>query len=299
MTLMGIGDEAGPSLSDQIKATKDLGWSYIEMRAVQVGDGPKANIHDISDAEFNIAVEQLNAAGLKVHCFGSAIMNWQKTVAMPFSVTEAEVARAIPRMQRFGAKFVRIMSYKPGVIECSTPKIVFQHVCEVTRRFLAAGIQPVHENCMNFGGMSCAHTLELLDRCPGLKLVFDTGNPVFNPDRRGSWPWQRQNAWEFWEQVRDHVVHIHIKDAIWNNANKKETYTWPGEGHGYIRRIIEDAIRRGYDGGVSIEPHMVAVFHDAQAQTVPADAARENFVSYGRRLEDIIDEARRQIPANP
>jgi len=58
---------------------------------------------------------------------------------------------------------------------------VFRRVKEVTDRFLDAGLQPVHENCMNYGGMSWQHALELLDRCPGLKWVFDTANPVFNP----------------------------------------------------------------------------------------------------------------------
>src|SRR5206468_1161267 len=79
-------------------------------------------------------------------------------------------------------------------------------------------ITPVHENCMNYGGMSWKHALELLDRAPGLEWVFDTANPVFNPDRSQPKPWPRQDAWEFWEHVRDHVVHIHVKDATWNPA---------------------------------------------------------------------------------
>ena len=49
--------------------------------------------------------------------------------------------------------------------------------------FLDAGIQPVHENCMNYGGMGWSYTLDVLDNVPGLKLVFDTGNPVFTDDR--------------------------------------------------------------------------------------------------------------------
>ena len=31
-------------------------------------------------------------------------------------------------------------------------------------------------------------------------------NPVFNADRSSKEPWDRQNAWEFWKQVRDRVV---------------------------------------------------------------------------------------------
>ena len=36
MHLMGIGDEAGSTLDSQIRAAKELGWKFIEMRGVEV-----------------------------------------------------------------------------------------------------------------------------------------------------------------------------------------------------------------------------------------------------------------------
>jgi sugar phosphate isomerase/epimerase len=122
------------------------------------------------------------------------------------------------------AKYVRIMSYKPRDDEYQTPPEVFRRVNEVTQRFLDAGITPVHENCMNYGGMSWKHALELMDKVPGLKWVFDTANPVFNIDRTKAKPWSRQDPWEFWTHVRDHVVHIHAKDATWVPAKSDADY---------------------------------------------------------------------------
>ena len=87
----------------------------------------------------------------------------------PFDVTLAEVERAIPRMKRLGTQFVRIMSFKPTDDCAVTPPEVFERVGEVTKRFLDAGLQPVHENCMNHGGMSWQHAEELLEKVPGLK----------------------------------------------------------------------------------------------------------------------------------
>jgi sugar phosphate isomerase/epimerase len=285
---MGIGDEAGAGLDSQLSATRDLGWKFIEMRAVEVPGHPKANFHDLPDAAFDLAVKQLEEAGIQVYCFGSAVMNWAKKVGDPFETTLGEVKRCIPRMQRVGAKVVRIMSFKPGDEEFATPPEAFRRVKDVTNMFLDSGLQPVHENCMNYGGMSWQHTLELLDKCPGLKLVFDTANPVFNPDRSKPKPWPRQDAWEFWEHVRDHVVHIHIKDATWDAATQKETYHWPGEGQGRVSDILKDATARGYDLGISIEPHMVAVFHDPNAKTANSNSAQTNFVGYGQRLAKLI-----------
>ena len=289
---MGIGDEAGASLASQLAATQELGWQLIEMRAVEVPGHAKANFHDLPDAAFDAVVKQLEQSGVQVYCFGSAVMNWAKKVGDPFDITLGEVKRCLPRMQRVGAKFVRIMSFKPGDEEFKIPAEVFRRVKDVTNMFLDAGLQPVHENCMNYGGMSWQHTLELLDQCPGLKLVFDTANPVFNPDRSKPKPWKRQDAWEFWEHVRDHVVHIHVKDATWNPAANTETYNWPGEGQGRVRDILADALARGYNAGVSIEPHMVVVFHGTQAQTNNEDATRKNFIEYGQRLEKLITEIR-------
>lgn len=289
MILTGIGDEAGSSIGSQIQAVRELGWKHLEMRGVEMPGHAKANFHDIPEAAFEAAVDQLKSAGIGVYCFGSTIMNWAKTVETPWDVTLAEVKRCIPRMQRLGTKFVRVMSFKPGDADSQIPKEVFHRVREATQIFLGAGIQPVHENCMNYGGMSWQHALQLLENVPGLKWVFDTANPIFNADRTKPKPWPKQDPWEFWTKVRDVSVHLHVKDATWNAAKNDADYNWPGEGQGRVRDILRDALARGYDGGISIEPHMVVVFHDANSKSND-DALRANFVDYGRRLEGMIAE---------
>lgn len=287
MILMGIGDEAGAALSAQIEATKALGWRHIEMRAVAVPGFPKGNIHDIPEKAFDVVADRLGEAGIQVYAIGSAIANWSKKISDPFSLTLDEVNRCIPRMQRLGAKYVRIMSYKPGDDEDAVPEEVVRRVREITRLFLEAGLQPVHENCMNYGGMSWRHAGQLLESCPGLKWVFDTGNPVFNRDRSQPKPWPPQDAWVFWEHVRDHVAHIHVKDGKFAPARNDCDYTYPGEGEGRVREILADAVRRGYAGGVSIEPHVATVFHDAASSATERDSF-DSFVKYGRQMEEML-----------
>jgi len=295
MILLGVGDEAANTIDGQIRASQELGWKQIEMRGVEAPGFPKANFHEIPDKAFDICVQRLESAGMEVYCFGSTIMNWAKTIETPFDVTLAEVKRAIPRMKRLGTKFVRLMSFKPKDDEYRIPTVVFERAREVTQRFLDAGLQPVHENCMNYGGMSWKHALELLDKVPGLKWVFDTANPVFNPDRSKPKPWPQQDPWEFWTHLREHSVHIHIKDATWNAAKNDADYNWPGEGAGRVRDILKDAFAHGYDAGISIEPHMVVVFHDANSKAND-DAMRANYVEYGQRLRKLIDEVKSELP---
>ena len=281
MYLTGFADEAAKDIDGQIKAIKTLGWRHIESRAI---DG--TNIHDLTDAQFDIAAGKLEDAGVRINSFGSTIANWSKDIEKPFDEDLAAAKRAIPRMQRLGTKLIRIMSYpviRGRPMEDQMQEERFRRLGILTRLFLDAGIQPVHENCMNYGGQGWRYTLELIEHVPGLKLVFDTGNPVNMQDL--DHPGHRQSSWDFYDHVRDHVVYIHIKDGKPDGDGTKWTYC--GEGDGDVKRICADLVARGYDGGISIEPHVSVVFHDKSVKA-PEQAMFDSFVEYGHRLEGIL-----------
>jgi len=146
---------------------------------------------------------------------------------------------------------------------------------------------------MNWGGFSAGHTLRLVEEVPGPKLVFDTGNPVFQRDRSkaggdGALLWQ--DPLEFWEKVRDHVVHIHIKDCLNPVSDEVEpAYTMPGEGQAMLREILSDAKSRGYDGWIAIDPHVATVFHAPDPAAVDWQQCYKSYVEYGKRFEALLD----------
>lgn len=287
MYLTGFADEAGTDIDTQIKATLELGWRDIESRNI---DGK--NIHDIADEAFGAVCAKLAGAGVRINCFGSAIANWGKKINEPFDSSLAETRRAIPRMQRLGTKMVRIMSF--AVLPDREPddqmeEERFKRVRELTAMFLDAGIQPVHENCMNYGGMGYTYTLKLLDNVPGLKLVYDTGNPIFTDDRCKPKPYPKQSSWEFYRNVKEHIAYVHIKDGRWNAENSKCEFTHAGEGDGDVKRIVKDLLDGGYDGGISMEPHLAVVFHDDSVQA-KEEIRYRNYVEYGRRFMALIRE---------
>ena len=287
MILTGITDEAGALIDTQIKAVKELGWNTIEARSVEVEGFPKANLHDIADEAFDLVEEKLKNGGVGVYCFGSTIANWGKKIDDPFDLSEVE--RAIPRMQRLGSQYVRIMSYAVREGEDQLEEERFHRLREITKRFLDAGITPVHENCMNYGGMSWQHALKLLENVPGLKWVFDTANPVFNDDRSKPEPMPKQDPWEFWTHLKEHTVQIHVKDAIWDNSKNDADYTLPGKGDGAVRRILSDALESGYDAGISIEPHLAVVFHDDSVKASDEEIY-QSFIGYGKALMELLDD---------
>ena len=59
MILCGIGDEAGNSLASQLLATQTLGWRHLEARNIVVPGFPKANLHELPEPAFELAVAQL------------------------------------------------------------------------------------------------------------------------------------------------------------------------------------------------------------------------------------------------
>ncbi|HNY25835.1 MAG TPA: TIM barrel protein [Candidatus Sumerlaeota bacterium] len=284
--LTGFADEAADDLEGQIRATRELGWQNIESR--NIGG---QNIHNIPEAEFETVCARLAESGVHINCFGSAIANWGKRIDEPFETSWAEALRAVPRMQRLGTRLVRIMSF--AVLEGREPDDQmeterFRRLRELQALFSDAGIQAVHENCMNYGGMGWPYTLRLLDNVPGLRLVFDTGNPVFLDDRTKAKPYPKQSAWEFYSHVKEHIAYLHIKDGRFDPQTGQTTYTFAGEGDAEVPRILEDLLKHGYDGGISIEPHLGTVFHDAAAGKAADEARYAAYVEYGRRVDKMI-----------
>ena len=288
MKLTGFADEASRDLEKQIEATQELGWSAISAR--MIGDH---NIHELPQEEFDRVADRLDEAGIHVPEFGSLIANWGKTIDSDFDITLAEVGRAIPRMHRLKRPYVRVMSYAQQPWgEDQHEEERFHRLRDIVKRFNDAGLTAIHENCMNWGGFSPDHTLRLIEEVPGLKLVFDTGNPVFQRDRSkpnddGTFPWQ--DPFEFWEKVRDHVVHIHVKDCQNPTAEGVEpVYNMPGEGLGRVKDILTDAHNRGYNGWVAIEPHVATVFHVKENEEVDWEQCYTSYVDYGRQLETLM-----------
>jgi sugar phosphate isomerase/epimerase len=287
MILTGFTDEAGQNLDTQIKATQELGWNHLSARGLN-----GKNLHDLSEEAFATAADRLDTAGIKVIEFGSLIGSWSKPIESDFDITLGEIERAIPRMQRLGTKMIRIMSYgqKPwGEDQQEAER--FRRMREIVKRFDEAGLSAIHENCMNWGGFSAQYTLRLVEEVPGLKLIFDTGNPVFQRDRSKPEPYPWQNALEFYQAVKAHVAHVHIKDCLNppDDGDEPERYTLPGEGQCQLSEILQALKADGYDGAFAIEPHVATVFHSKDGEEVDAEQCYNSYVEYGRAFEKLLE----------
>jgi len=291
MYLTGFADEAARNLETQIQATREIGWRRISARGVN-----GANLHELAQDEFDRVADQLDEAGIIIPEFGSLIGNWGKKITSDFDVTLAEIERAIPRMHRLNTKMIRVMSYAQEPWgEDQNEEERFRRLREIHARFADEGLQAIHENCMNWGGFSPEHTLRLIQEVPGIKLVFDTANPVFQLDRSkpladGSFPWQ--DPLEFYHKVKEHIVHVHIKDCTNPPQGESEpaTYTLPGQGQGKVREILTALKNDGYSGGLAIEPHVATVFHAVDGQEPDWQQCYDSYVEYGHATNKLVAE---------
>jgi len=267
----GIADESGRALETQLRAHRELGWNHIELR--QIGD---VTLAYASDEEFDRIRASLDEAAMRVSCFASAIANWARDITDSFEKDADELRRAIPRLQVLGTKFVRIMSYvnNKGLPEAEWRKEALRRLKELAKMAEDGGVVLLHENCHGWASESPENTNDMLAEVnsPALKLVFDTGNS------QGG----KNSSWGFYQKLdKSQIAYVHLKDLRNDGAA-----TWPGEGDSSVERILEDLFRRGYDGGISIEPHIAAVIHEGKESD--PKLMYDSYVEYGRRAMALV-----------
>jgi len=281
MQCAGFADEVSVDIDQQIAAIRALGWPGIEIRLV----GKGRHFDDVTDTEFEVVREKLDRASIQIVAYGSQIANWSRKISGSFDVDVAELARIMPRMRKTGTKIVRIMSYpNDGWAERDWRAEVVRRLRELCRMAEDNGIILGHENCDGWAGTGPEATLACLADVgsPALRLIFDTGNPVF----------YGQDPWAYYQAVREHIVHVHIKDYVRDAAVSGGCRAvFPGEGDGRVRDIVADLKRTGYDSWYSMEPHIVSVVHEGRDASGNEDRARDVFLKYGKTFEKLYRNA--------
>lgn len=282
MFFSGIADESGASIEAQIAAHKELGWDHIELRMV---DGE--NVCLMSDEAFNKVAVAVKDAGLKVSAFGSAIANWSRNITEDFAVDLDELKTAIPRMKALDVEFLRVMSWKgDGVDQEEWGNEAVRRFKEMAAIAEEAGIVLALENCCGYANLSPEIFVSFLERVgsPAVKALYDTGNPAG----------YGYETWPFYEALKPHTVYVHIKANVGRNADGTEgEYVYPDDPRSVsmVAETLTDLFASGYDGGVSIEPHLAAVIHTG-SRSASDEKLKSTYLEYGRRLMKIVEQAR-------
>jgi sugar phosphate isomerase/epimerase len=278
MILSGIADEASPDLAGQLDTHAELDWSSIELRTIS-----GVNVCEMDDGDFEAAVQLIRARESSVPCVASPIANWGRAISGEFSRDTADLRRAAPRMRRLGARFLRIMSWpNDGRAQEAWRAEALRRLRELARIADGEDVVLVLENCSGWASQSPDNLRAAVEETGSgrLRILFDTGNAVADGG-------DQEDSWSFYQAARPFISHVHVKDCL-RGPTGEITYTWPGEGWGMVREILSDLLASGYEGAVSIEPHISGQIHKGSAGGEAANA-RQVYLEYARRTGAILD----------
>lgn len=276
----GIGDEAAPDLAGQLAAVAALGWRRLELRTL---DG--VPVARLPEDDVRRAADRLRAAGVAVAGVASKIGDWSRPVTGDFSLDTRELDALAARCALLDTRLVRIMSYPSGGLdEPEWGRRARARLRELARRAEDRGLVLAHENCAGWAGDRADRMLDLVTGIggPALRLLFDTGNGV--PHGYPAPPLLRA--------IVPYVAHVHVKDAI-RAPDGDVAYVPPGEGDAGVAECLRILFDHGYDGVLSIEPH-VSLRPHAPSPGRPEPAT---FTDCGRALERLVAAA--TAPAAP
>ncbi|OLT11923.1 xylose isomerase [Actinomadura sp. CNU-125] len=274
----GIGDEAAPDLAGQLAAVAELGWNRLELRTID-----RTPIARMPADDFRRAAEHLRAAGTSVVGVASKIGDWSRPVTGDFTLDTRELETLARRCAVLDTRLVRIMSYPSGGLdEPEWGRRARARLRELAGRAADRGLVLVHENCAGWAGDRADRMLDLVTGIdsPSLRLLFDTGNGV--PHGYPAPPMLRA--------IVPYVAHVHVKDAT--RAGGDTVYVPPGEGDADVGECLRLLFDHGYDGVLSLEPHVALRPHAEAGHGEPT-----TFAECAHALERLVTDIAPKAPA--
>lgn len=237
--ITGFADEIDQSLEVQIESLKKLGISHVEMRGA---DGNNLIYH--SDAKVKEIKDRLADAGMKLSALGSPL--GKIGIDDPFEKHFEEFKRAIEIAHEMNCPRIRMFSfYLPREMEPEAKKEqVFERIGKFVEYAKSNDALLLHENEKGIYGEKAKECRELMDAFAGehFRAIFDFANFVQ----------AKQDTLEAYELLKDYISYVHVKDALWENGEVVPA----GYGDGNVAAILKKLYENGYDGFLSLEPHL-------------------------------------------
>ncbi len=237
--LSGFADEIDPQLDIQLKVMNELEISHIEVRGI---DG--VNVSKYTPDQMKEIKKKFDAANIKVSSIGSPIGKIKITDPMDDHINEFKNIIEIAKIM--DTKYIRLFSFFMPKEE--DPTIYRDEVLKRMQMFVdtakGSGLILLHENEKGIYGDNAARCLDVLESIgsENLKAVFDPAN--FIQCGQETYP-------EAYNMLKPYIEYMHIKDA-----SKDGNVVPAGTGEGKVKEILADLKATGYEGFLSLEPHL-------------------------------------------
>ncbi len=238
--LSGFSDEINQSVDVQFSVLKKLGISYFEPRGI---DGK--NISELSDSETASLKEKMERYGIRASSVGSPI--GKVNLKEPFEPHFELFKRVAETANKLDCGFIRIFSFYHdggGNWTEQEREEVLSRLGRMIEYSRGQGITLLHENEKGIYGDIACRCDDLMKElgCEAFRAVFDPANFV----QCG------QDTMEAYELLKDHIAYMHIKDACAKDGRVVPS----GAGDGRVEEVLRRLFEKGFDGFLSIEPHL-------------------------------------------
>lgn len=239
VTLSAFADEIDMSLTIQMDELVKHNIRHIEMRGVN-----DVNISNVTMEAAQEIKAQLDAKGFKISSLGSPV--GKIYLKDDFAEHKEMFARLLDVARILGAKYMRIFSFfmeKNSNYDDHAEEVISK-LTELADMAKPYDITLLHENEKDIYGDTPVRCLNLVTRInrDNFKLVFDPANFVQ----------MNEDTLDAHDLLKDHVMYYHIKDARFDDKKVVPA----GYGDGNIPEIIERITNNGYNGFLSLEPHL-------------------------------------------
>jgi len=267
-TLSGFADEISPDLDEQVALVTRLGLRYIELRSAW-----DVNVLDLDGDQLCRVKTTLDGAGLGVSSIGSPIGKIAITDDNAPHLERMRHAADVAKL--FGAPYIRMFSYfmPAGADPDGYRDEVISRIADLAAIAEDAGVTLIHENEKEIFGDIPRRCLDIVQsvNSPALALTWDNANFV----QCGVRPFA-----EAYPLLAQHVAYLQVKDALAADG----TVVPAGEGDGEFRQTMRAFAAAGFDGFVSLEPHL------GYGHSLGGFSGPENWTRAFRAFTAILDE---------
>jgi sugar phosphate isomerase/epimerase len=238
--LSGFADEISADPAEQLAVLAAESISHLELRSAW-----STNVADFSDAQLVSFRAALGAAGVRVSAIGSPI--GKIDIGAPLRPELDRMRRVAEIAGQLNATIVRVFSFfiPPGQPPRRYRQQVIDRLAALTDIAREHGLVLAHENeKLIYGDIPerCADLITTIGS-PALRATFDAANFVqcgVRPHSQG------------YDLLRPYLVYVQIKDALAATG----AVVPAGEGDGQVRDTLSALTGEGFDGFLSLEPHL-------------------------------------------
>ena len=275
--LSGFADEIDPQLDIQLKVMNELEIGHIEVRGI---DG--INVSKYTPEQMKEIKKKFDAANMKVSSIGSPIGKIKITDPMDDHINEFKNIIEIAKIM--DTKYIRLFSFFMPKEE--DPKKYRDEVLKRMQMFVdtakGSGLILLHENEKGIYGDNAKRCLDVLESIGSedLKAVFDPANFI----QCGV------DILKAYNMLKPYIEYMHIKDALSDGS-----VVPAGMGEGKVKEILTDLKASGYEGFLSLEPHLanfvgLASLEEGKDKEAISTNTQDKFKLAVKHLREILNQ---------